>query len=100
MKKGELLFTIDARGLAADTARVQAQRNAAVTALELARAEVARADELLPMQAVSLQEIDELRAAVRSISSTTGSAPLPARSAAVPSSTTRPALSRPAGRRG
>jgi len=65
VKKGELLFTIDSRGFAADTARVQAQRNAAVTALELARAEAARAEKLLPMQAVSVQEIDQLRAAVR-----------------------------------
>jgi RND family efflux transporter MFP subunit len=65
VKKGALLFTIDSRGFAADTARVQAQRTAAVTALELARAEAARAEKLLPMQAVSQQEVDQLRAAVR-----------------------------------
>ena len=65
VKKGDLLYTIDARAFAADVARAQAQRNAAQTALELSRAEAARAEKLLPMQAVSQQEIDQLRAAIR-----------------------------------
>jgi RND family efflux transporter MFP subunit len=63
--KGALLFSLDARPFAAELARVQAQRNAARTQAELAKAELARAEKLLPMQAVSLQEIDQLRAAVR-----------------------------------
>jgi RND family efflux transporter MFP subunit len=65
VRRGDLLFTIDSRVFAAELARAQAQRNAAQTALELSRAEIARAEKLLPMQAVSQQEIDQLRAGVR-----------------------------------
>jgi RND family efflux transporter MFP subunit len=63
--KGALLFSIDSRSFAADMARAQAQRQSARTQAELAGAELARAEKLLPLQAVSLQEIDQLRAAKR-----------------------------------
>jgi RND family efflux transporter MFP subunit len=63
--KGALLFSIDSRSFAAELARVQAQRSSARTQAELAAADLARAEKLLPLQAVSLQEIDQLRAARR-----------------------------------
>jgi RND family efflux transporter MFP subunit len=63
--KGALLFTIDARPFAAEVERAQAQLASTRTALELARSERARAEKLLPLQAVSQQEVDQLRAAER-----------------------------------
>jgi RND family efflux transporter MFP subunit len=63
--KGALLFTIDPKPFAAEVARIQAQANSARTAAELAKAERERAEKLLPLQAVSLQEMDQLRAAER-----------------------------------
>jgi RND family efflux transporter MFP subunit len=63
--KGALLFSIDPRPFAAELARAQAQLNGARTQAELAGAELARAEKLLPIQAVSLQELDQLRAAQR-----------------------------------
>jgi RND family efflux transporter MFP subunit len=62
---GAPLFSIDARPFAAEVERLQSQLASARTQLELARAERARAEKLLPMQAVSLQEMDQLRAAER-----------------------------------
>jgi RND family efflux transporter MFP subunit len=64
--KGDLLFTIDPRPFAAETARLQAQLNTAQTQAELSKSELVRAEKLLPMQAISLQEVDQLRAAARS----------------------------------
>jgi RND family efflux transporter MFP subunit len=63
--KGALLFTIDAKPFAAEVARAQAQLASTVTAAELAKAERERAEKLLPMQAVSVQEVDQLRSAER-----------------------------------
>lgn len=63
--KGALLFTIDPKPFAAEVARAQAQLASARTAAELAKAERERAEKLLPMQAVSQQEVDQLRAAER-----------------------------------
>ncbi len=63
--KGALLFSIDPRPFAAEVSRVQAQLNGTRTQLELTGTELARAEKLLPMQAVSIQEIDQLRAAQR-----------------------------------
>jgi RND family efflux transporter MFP subunit len=63
--KGALLFTIDPRPFAAEVARAQAQLGSAQTQAELAKAERERAEKLLPMQAVSQQEMDQLRAAER-----------------------------------
>jgi RND family efflux transporter MFP subunit len=63
--KGALLFSIDPRPFAAEVSRMQAQLNGTRTQLELTGSELARAEKLLPMQAVSVQEIDQLRAAQR-----------------------------------
>ncbi len=65
VKKGDLLFTIDPRPFAAEAARLQAQLNTAQTQAELTKSELVRAEKLLPMQAVSQQEVDQLRAAAR-----------------------------------
>jgi len=65
VRRGELLFTIDPRPFAAEVARAEAQLAAARTQSELSRTELARAEKLLPIQAVSQQEIDQLRAALR-----------------------------------
>jgi RND family efflux transporter MFP subunit len=63
--KGALLFTIDPKPAAAELERAQAQLASTRTAAELAKAERERAEKLLPMQAVSVQEVDQLRAAER-----------------------------------
>ena len=67
--KGALLFSIDPRPFASEVSRAQAQLNGTRTQLELAGSELARAEKLLPMQAVSVQEIDQLRAAQRNAQS-------------------------------
>lgn len=66
VRKGQLLFTVDARPFTAALAEAQAQASAAGTALSLARSELARASRLIADQAVSAEEIDTLRARVRS----------------------------------
>lgn len=65
VRKGDVLFSIDPRPFALEVARTQARIAAARTQSGLARSELARAEKLLPMQAVSQQEVDQLRAAVR-----------------------------------
>ena len=67
--KGALLFSIDPRPFASEVSRAQAQLNGTRTQLELSGSELARAEKLLPMQAVSVQEIDQLRAAQRNAQS-------------------------------
>jgi RND family efflux transporter MFP subunit len=66
VRQGQLLFTIDPRPFAAALAEAQARAAAARTAAALARAELARALRLLPDQAVSREEVDNLRATARS----------------------------------
>jgi RND family efflux transporter MFP subunit len=66
VKKGALLFTIDTRPFAAELARAQAQLGAVQTQAELSASEVARAEKLLPLQAISAQELDQLKASARS----------------------------------
>lgn len=66
VRKGELLFSIDPRPLQAEVNRLQAQLQSSRTQGELSRAELARAEKLLLIQAASQQEIDQLRAAARS----------------------------------
>ena len=66
VRKGQLLFTIDPRPFTAALAEVRAQSQAAATALNLARSELARASRLIPDQAVSAEEIDTLKARVQS----------------------------------
>jgi RND family efflux transporter MFP subunit len=63
---GQLLFTIDPRPFAAALAEAQARGAAARTAAALAQAELARALRLIPDEAVSREEVDNLRATARS----------------------------------
>jgi RND family efflux transporter MFP subunit len=74
VRKGALLFTIYPRPLDAEVARTEASVASALTQAELARSEQARAELLLPMRAVSEQEVDQLRAAARNAVSTVRSA--------------------------
>jgi len=66
VRQGQLLFTIDPRPFTAALAEVQAQVASASTALNLARADLARASRLIPDEAVSAEEIDSLKAKVQS----------------------------------
>jgi RND family efflux transporter MFP subunit len=63
--KGALLFSIDARPFAAEVERAQAALASSRTQADLAKAELVRAEKLLPLQAVSVQEVDQLRASQR-----------------------------------
>jgi RND family efflux transporter MFP subunit len=63
--RGALLFTIDSRPFAAEVERAQAALASSRTQGDLAKAELARAEKLLPLQAVSVQEVDQLRASLR-----------------------------------
>jgi RND family efflux transporter MFP subunit len=69
VRKGALLFTIDPRPFAAEVARTAASVESARTQASLAKSEVARADKLLPMRAISQQEADQLRAAAQNAGS-------------------------------
>jgi RND family efflux transporter MFP subunit len=69
VRKGALLFTIDPRPFAAEVARTSASVESARTQAALAKSEVARADKLLPMRAISQQEADQLRAAAQNAGS-------------------------------
>ncbi len=66
VRQGQLLFSIDPRLFAAALAEAQARAAAARTAAALAQAELARALRLLPDEAVSREEVDNLRATARS----------------------------------
>ena len=66
VRQGQLLFSIDPRPFAAVLAEAQARAAAARTAAALAQAELARALRLLPDDAVSREEVDNLQAAARS----------------------------------
>ena len=66
VRAGQVLVTIDPRPFAAALAEAQARAAAARTAAALARAELARALRLVPDEAVSREEVDNLRAAARS----------------------------------
>lgn len=66
VKQGQLLFTIDARPFTATLDEARAQVASASTALGLAKADLARASRLISDEAVSAEEIDSLRARVRS----------------------------------
>jgi RND family efflux transporter MFP subunit len=58
IRKGEVLFEIDPRPYQADLDRAQAQLEQARTAAELAQREVARAEKLVNVQAISREEFD------------------------------------------
>jgi RND family efflux transporter MFP subunit len=58
VRRGEVLFQIDPREYQADFDRAQAQLEQARTAAELAQREVARAEKLVKVQAISREEFD------------------------------------------
>jgi RND family efflux transporter MFP subunit len=66
VRKGDPLFTIDARAFKAEVARAEAQIAALRTQADLARTDLARSEKLVSANAVSQQEIDQLRSALRS----------------------------------
>jgi RND family efflux transporter MFP subunit len=65
VKKGQLLFSIDARPLAAELARAESLLVVARARAELAATELERAQSLLDAKAVSRQEFDQLGAGAR-----------------------------------
>ena len=74
VKKGELLFSIDARPFTTELARAEAQLAAARTAAGLAQTEQARTAKLLEQKAVSQQEADQAEAALRNAQASTRAA--------------------------
>ncbi len=76
--RGQLLFSIDARPLAAEVARLESHLTAARARAELAGTELARAQKLLESRAASRQEVDQLAAGLR-----TGQAEIAAAEAAL-----------------
>lgn len=66
VRKGQLLFVIDPRPFTAALAEAKAREASAEAALALARSDYERASRLIDDQAVSQEEMDQLRAAVRS----------------------------------
>jgi RND family efflux transporter MFP subunit len=58
VKKGEVLFEIDARPYEADLARAEAELERARSAASLAQSEVQRAGKLVDVQAISREEFD------------------------------------------
>jgi multidrug efflux pump subunit AcrA (membrane-fusion protein) len=59
LKRGELMFSIDARPFAAELTRLEAQLAAARSAEGLSASELVRAKKLLEQKAVSQQEFDQ-----------------------------------------
>jgi RND family efflux transporter MFP subunit len=66
VRRGQLLFTIDPRPFQAALAEARARLAAAQSAVALANSEYARAARLVDEDAVSREEVDSLRAQVRS----------------------------------
>jgi RND family efflux transporter MFP subunit len=65
VKRGELLFSIDARPFVAELARLDAQLVSARSAASLAGTELVRTNKLLEQKAVSQQEADQAEASAR-----------------------------------
>jgi len=65
VKKGQLLFSIDSRGFAADVARAESQLAAVSARADLAQTELKRAQALVDAKAVSRQEFDQLSSGAR-----------------------------------
>ncbi|MEO6360378.1 MAG: efflux RND transporter periplasmic adaptor subunit [Sphingomicrobium sp.] len=65
VRKGQLLFTIDARPYSAALAEAQAAAQGARSDLALAQADLGRANRLLAVEAVSRSDVDRLRARVQ-----------------------------------
>lgn len=59
VKKGQVLFAIDARPYQAEVARAEAELTRAQSVAALAKSEVARAERLLAAKAISQQEYDQ-----------------------------------------
>ncbi|HAJ04879.1 MAG TPA: efflux transporter periplasmic adaptor subunit, partial [Brevundimonas sp.] len=74
VRKGQLLFTLDARPALAALASARAQAAQAEAQVALARSELARAESLLEIQAVSQAEVDQKRAAVQTAEAAVASA--------------------------
>ncbi len=74
VKKGDTLFVIDPRPYQADSAKADADLKRAETSRELAKSEVARAEKLLGVKAISLQEFDQRVATLREAESQAKSA--------------------------
>jgi RND family efflux transporter MFP subunit len=74
VRRGQLLFQIDARPFRAALAQAEAEEARARTALALARTELARAASLLAAEAISREEYEARRAAVASASTHVGAA--------------------------
>lgn len=68
VRKGQLLFTIDARPFNAALAEARADAASARSDLELARVNLARANRLIADEAVSQSDLDQLNARVRAAS--------------------------------
>jgi membrane fusion protein, multidrug efflux system len=65
VKRGELLFTIDARPFQAELARAEAQLAGVRSRSDLSKTEFTRAQKLLEMRAISQQEFDQLQSGTR-----------------------------------
>ena len=65
VKKGQLLFSIDARPFAAEVARAESVIAAGNARADLAQTELARSQKLLDAKAVSRQEFDQLNSGAR-----------------------------------
>ncbi len=63
VKKGELLFEIDPRPFQAEVDRLTSERSRALSDLELAKANHARAERLIAANAISREEYDQQAAA-------------------------------------
>jgi membrane fusion protein, multidrug efflux system len=73
VKKGELLFQIDPRPFQAEVDRLTSERSRAVSDLDLAKANHARAERLIGANAISREEYDRETAAVTSAQGELGS---------------------------
>jgi multidrug efflux system membrane fusion protein len=69
VKKGDLLFTLDARPFQAEVARAEATVSGTRAQLELARTELARAEALFADRATSKREFDDARTRVVTLES-------------------------------
>src|SRR5205085_7425895 len=74
VRRGQLLFTIDPRPFQAALAEARARLAAAQSAVALANSEYARAARLVDDEAVSREEVESLRAQVRSTGATVAAA--------------------------
>lgn len=68
VRKGQLLFTLDARPFNAALAEARADAASARSDLELARVNLARANRLIADEAISQSDLDQLNARVRAAS--------------------------------